>query len=378
LNFICEQSKKYLFGYLELSLLVDMILLLLTRYSNEAASSRYRFYQYAEYFRAQGVDIIIKPLFDDRYVKNISKYGNQQYLNVISSYLNRIFLLVTNQDHDLIFIEKELLPWIPYELEYLLIRSHSPYVLDYDDGIFHNYDLSTNPWIKKVLGQKIDLLMKHSAMVIGGSPYLVNRAIQAGAPRVELLPTVIDLDKYPIAARLTNDTFTIGWIGSPTTTPYLESLAPVFQSICANGKARVVAIGAKDFQIEGVDLQIKKWSEETEISDLNQIDVGIMPLDDTPWSRGKCGFKLIQYMACAKPVIASPVGINTEIVEDGVNGFLASTDQEWINSLSKLRDNWELQKKMGENGRKKVEEQYCLGVTAPKLLELLKSVAKDC
>ena len=83
-------------------------------------------------------------------------------------------------------------------------------------------------------------------------------------------------------------------------------------------------------------------------------------------------------MACAKPVIASPVGINTEIVEDGVNGFLASTHQEWIDALSKLRDNWELQQKMGENGRKKVTEQYCLDVTAPKLLELLKSVAKDC
>lgn len=355
-----------------------MSFLFLTRYSNEAASSRYRFYQYAEYFRAQGVDVVIKPLFDDRYVKNISKYGNQQYLNAISAYLNRIFLLATNQGHDLIFIEKELFPWIPYELESLLIHSHTPYVLDYDDAIFHNYDLSPKPWTKKILGQKIDLLMKHSAMVIGGSPYLVNRATQSGAPRVELLPTVIDLDKYPITARPNNDTFTIGWIGSPNTTQYLKFLAPVFQSICANGKARVLAIGAKDFQIEGVNLQIKKWSETTEISDLNQIDVGVMPLDDTPWSRGKCGFKLIQYMACAKPVIASPVGINTEIVEDGVNGFLASTHQEWIDALSNLRDNWELQKKMGENGRKKVEQKYCFNVTAPKLLELLQSVAKDC
>lgn len=359
-----------------MSLSTPVKILVMPRYSHQAASSRYRFYQYLSLLELGKCQIAVKPLFDDEYVKNLSKYGNRQYLKVILSYIKRIFTLVTSRKYDLIFIEKELLPAIPYNLESLLIRFDIPYVLDYDDAIFHDYDLSSNFWVRQLLGEKIDLLMKHSAMVIAGSPYLLSRAIEAGASKVEPLPTVIDLNKYPIVNQSNNDDiFTIGWIGSPTTTNYLKLLVPVFQNICANNQARIVAIGAKDFQIEGVSFQIKKWSEETEADDLNQIDVGIMPLDDTPWSRGKCGFKLIQYMACSKPVIASPVGINKEIVEDGVNGFLASTHQEWIDALCKLRDDSELRKRMGQNGRKKVEEKYCLDVTAPKLLELLKSVA---
>jgi glycosyltransferase involved in cell wall biosynthesis len=353
-----------------------MNILIFTRYSAEAASSRYRFYQYADELRDEEININIQELFNDQYVKNLSRYGNRQYLTVISCYLKRVFTLLTHRDYNLIFIEKELLPWIPYALESLMLRSSNiPYVLDYDDAIFHDYDLASKPWIKKLLGQKIDLLMKHSTMVIGGSPYLLRRAIQAGATRVEMLPTVINLGKYPVASQPTERAFTIGWIGSPTTTRYLDSLTPVFQSICANGQARVIAIGAKDFQIEGVDLEIKQWSEATEVSDLHQIDVGIMPLDDTPWSRGKCGFKLIQYMAAGIPCIASPIGVNTEIIEHGVNGFLASTPAEWITAFQTLIDNPDLRKQMGIAGRKKVEREYCLQVTAPKLAKLLKAAA---
>ncbi len=356
-----------------------MKILMLTRHGYQGSSSRYRFYQYARFFKEQDIDISIESLFDDRYVENLAKYGNKQYISIISSYLRRIWKLIrfNQKNYYLIFIEKELLPWIPYQLESLLLRSNIPYVLDYDDATFHSYDLQSNPWIQSLLSRKIDLLMKQSALVICGNLYLAERAIQAGASRVEILPTVVDLAKYPIEQKVQNHHFTIGWIGSPSTTRYLESLAPVFQNICANHQARLVAIGAKYFQIGGIDLEIKKWSEATEVNDLSQIDVGIMPLDNTPWSRGKCGFKLIQYMACSKAVIASPVGVNTNIVENGVNGFLASTHQEWIDALVKLRDHRELQEQMGKNGRTTVDNRYSLEVTAPKLVELLKSVAGE-
>lgn len=353
-----------------------MKILLLSRYGHLGASSRYRSYQYLPFLENYQIKFTSLPLVDDDYLQ--SKYTGKSIfpLTIVIAYVKRLIALIQIAKYDLIWIEYELFPSLPAWFESIISLKKS-YIVDYDDAIFHRYDLSHNPVIKQLLGKKIDKIMISASIVTVGNSYLAERAIKAGASRVELLPTVIDLNKYPILDRPNNDTFTIGWIGSPTTTKYLESLAPVFQSICSNGRARVVAIGAKDFQIEGVDLQIKKWSEETEVNDLNQIDVGIMPLDDTPWSRGKCGFKLIQYMACSKPVIASPVGINTEIVEEGVNGFLAATHQEWIDALSKLRDNWELQEKMGQNGRKKVAQEYCLAVTAPKLLELLKSVAKE-
>jgi glycosyltransferase involved in cell wall biosynthesis len=353
-----------------------MNVIFFTRYSYEAASSRYRFYQYVDPLMVEGINVIIYPLFDDKYVKNLTKNGNRQYLKIISSYLKRIKNISKEQKCDLVFIEKELFPWIPYGVVSLLAWYNIPYIVDYDDAVFHYYDLRSNFFIKYFLGQKIDKVMSNAEIVTVGSPYLASKAAQVGSKRIEILPTVIDLDKYEVSRQSPKQIFTIGWIGSPSTTRYLQDLVPVFQSICAHKNANVVAIGAKDFQIDGVDLQIKQWSEEQEVNELQNIDVGIMPLDDTPWSRGKCGFKLIQYMACSKPVIASPVGVNTEIVEHGVNGFLASTNAEWIEYLQILQKDPELRENMGKQGRIKVERQYCLQVTAPKLAALFRSVVQ--
>jgi glycosyltransferase involved in cell wall biosynthesis len=133
-------------------------------------------------------------------------------------------------------------------------------------------------------------------------------------------------------------------------------------------------IGSGNVIFPDVRVEILPWSEETEVALLQTCDVGIMPLPDEPWTRGKCGFKMIQYMACGLPVVASPVGVNKEIVEHGVNGFLAVTNDEWLTALSTLRDNPELRRKMGAAGRRKVEEKYCLQVTAPQYVKLLQSM----
>jgi glycosyltransferase involved in cell wall biosynthesis len=128
-------------------------------------------------------------------------------------------------------------------------------------------------------------------------------------------------------------------------------------------------IGSGPFDIPGVDVEVIPWSEDNEVELLHTFDVGIMPLFDTPWERGKCGFKLIQYMACSIPVIASPVGVNSEIVKHGEDGFLASTQEEWKEALLTLMQNSELGKKMGIRGKMKIEEKYCLKIVAPKLIE---------
>jgi glycosyltransferase involved in cell wall biosynthesis len=133
-------------------------------------------------------------------------------------------------------------------------------------------------------------------------------------------------------------------------------------------------VGSGQVQLDGVPTDIRPWSEETEAADIQGFDVGIMPMPDDPWTRGKCGYKLVQYMACGRPVVASRAGVNPEIVEDGVNGFLAATTSDWVHAFNALRENPALRKRMGRSGLVKVETNYCLEVTVPRLASLLRSV----
>jgi len=167
----------------------------------------------------------------------------------------------------------------------------------------------------------------------------------------------------------------VGWIGSPSTAKYLQMLASSLETLSALFPLRLRAIGGGGVRLPGVEVENLPWSELEEVSMLQGCDIGVMPLADTPWERGKCGFKLIQYMACRKPVVASPVGVNREIVVDGVNGFLASSHDEWVRALERLKSDPELRKTMGANGRRMVEEKYCLQVTAPRLHWLLLEAA---
>jgi glycosyltransferase involved in cell wall biosynthesis len=282
-----------------------------------------------------------------------------------------------SQKYDLIWLEKEALPWLPAWLELLLLRGRTPYVVDYDDAVFHRYDQHSASVVRWLLGQKIDRVMQNARLVIAGNDYLANRATQAGAKWVEILPTVVDLDRYPLSKAPQNEVFTIGWIGTPLKFfNYIKELAPVLKEICRDGGAKVVAIGAKETNIEDIPLEIKPWSEATEVKEMQQFDVGIMPLTDTPFERGKCGFKLIQYMASSRPVIGSPVGVNAEIIEQGINGFHASSQAEWLQAFQKLKNDRYLRESMGLAGRKLVEDKYNIKITAPRLLQLLQAAVQ--
>ncbi|MBE3067684.1 MAG: glycosyltransferase family 4 protein, partial [Chloroflexi bacterium] len=167
---------------------------------------------------------------------------------------------------------------------------------------------------------------------------------------------------------------TIGWIGSPVTAKYLLLVKSALAEVCAAHDTRLVLIGAGDIDLAPIPYVSRPWTEETESSAIAGFDLGIMPLADTPWERGKCGYKLIQYMAGCKPVVASPVGANTRIVEHGINGFLAADENEWFDACSTLATDRALRKRMGDAGRQKVEREYCLQVTAPVLKSLLLSL----
>lgn len=354
-----------------------MRVLLLSKYGRLGASSRVRSYLYLPYLESCGIDVTIAPLLGDEYVKDLYAGRRMRWAKIVFSYLRRITLLLTSRRYDLVWIEKELLPWIPAWVELPLVRLGVPYIVDYDDAVFHRYDLSSNPFVRSLLGKKIDALMRWATIVIVGNDYLAERARKAGAPRVEYLPTVVDLNRYPLSPYPQHSEFTVGWIGSPGTAKYLEIVAPALKTLARQGNLRVVLVGSGPVRLEGVPIEVRPWSEETEVRDIQDIDVGIMPLPDAPWERGKCGYKLIQYMAVGRAVVASPVGVNTKIVEHGVNGFWASTTEEWVRALSILRDRRELRVRMGLAGRQKVEAEYSLHIAAPRLAALLRSAVRD-
>jgi hypothetical protein len=245
--------------------------------------------------------------------------------------------------------------------------------------VFHYYDQHRSSLVRGLLADKHPTLMRGAALVVAGNAYLAEFARQAGAKRVEIVPTVIDLERYPVegcALRgLASAAPLVGWIGQRATASFLLPYKQIFERLTASGQARFGAIGI-DAQSLGLPMESIAWSEQTEAASIASFDIGIMPLVDEPFERGKCGYKLIQYMACGLPVVASPVGVNCQIVEHGVNGFLAETPEQWEQALRTLLADPGLRQRMGQAGRAKVEREYCIQVTGPRMAALLQSVAR--
>lgn len=359
-----------------------MRVLQLTRYGGLGASSRLRSLQYAPWLQTDACQCTMQPLFSDEMLSAKYRKGDYELASVIRAYAARVWQLLQRHQFDLVWIEKEALPWMPAWFERILLRG-VPYVLDYDDAVFHNYDRHHSAWVRVLLGRRLDRLMAKATLVVCGNSYLAQRATDAGAPWVEIVPTVINLERYPSRVKpvpddvlpVSAEPLRIVWIGSPSTVRYLELLRVPLQEL-ASQRPFVLRVIGGTFEIQGVDVECVTWTEDTEVASIAACDVGIMPLADTPWERGKCGYKLIQYMACGLPVVASNVGANPEIVGEGVNGFLAQTDEDWVKALKTLLDSAALRAEMGAKGRHLVEEKYCIQKTGPVMAQLMRVAAE--
>lgn len=349
-----------------------MRVLALSRYGRLGASSRMRIYQYVPALRGLGIDVQVLPLLGDNYLNSLYAKQTTNWFALLGDYLMQAIGLLRARKFDLLWIEKELFPNLPAWFEQILSALGIRYLVDYDDAIFHNYDLNPHP-VKKFLIDKIDKVMRSSVLVVCGNAYLAERARSAGARQVEIIPTVIDLERYKVLSPVVRAHIVVGWVGSPSTVKYLDVVAPALMALAAEFPLQLRVIGAQ-FAWPGLDVDCRPWSEESEVSEIQDFDIGIMPLIDSPWERGKCGYKLIQYMACGKPVVASPVGVNQDIVVNDINGYLASTVDEWAHALRALFSNKQYQLVMGAQGRRSVEEKYCLQVTAPRLAQLFHEV----
>lgn len=346
---------------------------MLPRYGSLGASSRVRMYQYIPALQAAGIAVQVSPLFGDGYVRALYA-GRHAWGDILQGYFRRIRAQVASYQPDVVWIEKELLPWCPASMERL--RGDPAVVVDYDDAVFHRYDRHRLGFVRGILGDKIEAVMQRADMVTAGNGYLAEHAIAAGCPSVERLPTVIDLDRYRMRQpREPEMPVVIGWVGSPATADYLRRVAPALQQLARTHAVRCVAVGARPDQVEETPFEAVPWTEADEAGLVAEFDIGVMPLPDEPWERGKCGYKLIQYMACGLPVVASPVGVNTEIVTPGENGELATTVEEWVAALSRLIENPQLRHRQGMQGRQRVMDWYSLQAQAPRLMAMLQDAA---
>ena len=353
-------------------------ILFLTKYDNAGASSRYRSLQYLPILKKAGLECEVSPLFSEQYLSYKYKYGSAPFKVILKSLILRLFAIFRALHFPVVVIEYELIPFFPPVFEWILNLRGCKLVIDYDDAIFHRYDKHGSSFIRKLFSNKIASVMRAADIVVVGNDYLANYAYEAKAKQVELIPTVLDLSRYPISfPKHDKDILNIGWIGSPSTAKYLDIIAPALSHICKNNAAVVTLIGAGNKKLPGASLKNIQWSEESEVENLFDFDVGIMPLPDEPWARGKCGFKLIQYMASGLPVVASPVGVNTNLVSNNINGFLATPSEQWINALEVLIKDVELRRQMGKEGRKLVEQKYCTDITGDKMVHIFNNLINN-
>jgi glycosyltransferase involved in cell wall biosynthesis len=350
--------------------------LLLSRYSHQGASSRLRTLQYVDELSQRGFDFTVDHLLGDAYLDDLYAGRATAWAPVARAYARRAGLRDSLRSFDVVWLEKEAFPWLPALAERWLLAGDTPLVVDYDDAIFHRYDTHPSALVRRVLGTKIDAVMRRAQVVVAGNAYLAERAGAAGAARIEIVPTAVDLERYVVRDSTASlAPFTVGWIGTPQTARHLVDMAPALRRVAAAGDTRFVFVGCPPGLDLGVAYEARPWSEATEVDDLRTFDVGVMPLRDAPFERGKCGYKLIQYMACAKPVVASPGGVNRQLVTPGVNGYLATTAEEWMNAMDRLQTDRALGQRLGAAGRAPVVERYCLQAAAPRLAALLRRAA---
>jgi glycosyltransferase involved in cell wall biosynthesis len=341
-------------------------------------SSRYRTFQYLPYLQNRGFDCDVVPFFSDGDTVRIAEGRPRSVGSLAVRYATRASVGIRESDYDAVVIEKEIFPFLPRWAERLAGFGTIPFAVDYDDATFHTYDRHRMRGVRSILGRKIPAIMRQASMVLAGNAYIAERARRTGAREVVVLPTVVDLDRYPgEPAVRRSERIRIAWIGSPSSARYLRMIEETLAEVCAGLSAEVVVIGTAETNGFRFPFQWHPWREETEVSLLRSCDVGIMPLPDEPWARGKCGLKLLQYMACHLPVVTSPVGVNIEIVRHGQQGFLVSSPEEWRRALASLAGDPELRLRMGRQGRSVVEKKYCLAVAAPVLSGVLERLVAE-
>ncbi len=343
---------------------------------NTSPGQRFRIEQWEPLLREQGVEIDFEA-FESEELHSLlyTRKSITRKVGLISkAFMRRAKTLRSVHQYDAVYLLREAALLGPPVFERWLHRQGISFIFDFDDAIFVPYVSPSNGYLSYLkFPAKTGTICKLAAHVMVGNSYLADYARQT-TDKVTIIPTTIDTQKYRIEPREENRIPVIGWSGSYSTVQHLDTLARVLARLAEREKFRLRVIGTNNYQIEGVDVEVMNWNAKTEIDDLRPIDIGIMPLPDDPWSRGKCGLKALQYMALGIPSVCSSVGVNAEIISDGENGYLAATEDEWVEKLTLLLKSIALRKQLGWQGRATVEANYSAAAQAPRVYRIFESV----
>lgn len=360
-------------------------------------ATRFRVHQYVHYLEENGFQCKISPSSPYKYFTAHFRFREFKrkfpHLAILWAkvcltimIINRIRDILISRGFDIVFLQRDLLPIPNLLLEKCIKRFNPRIIFDFDDAIFFKPSWSkANPeetLFDYHMERKVSHIISLSSWVIAANDYLGNFARSLN-PKVSVILTPIDINKYfPYPSKKKNSGITVGWVGTSGNLYYLNNLTSVFKELFKEFKElrlKVICdfVIAEEYPILMLPQVIfKDWSLDEELQNLHSIDIGIMPLANDEWTKGKAGFKIIQYMALGIPVVASPVGFNQELINDSVNGFLANTSQEWVKKLSLLVKNEKLRQKMGNVGRKFVERNCSIEATYPKLVKVFEEIMK--
>ncbi|MBL7196546.1 MAG: glycosyltransferase family 4 protein [Candidatus Omnitrophica bacterium] len=354
-----------------------MRILFIVPYPTEGPSNRYRVEQYLPYLKEHGIRYYLRPFISSGFYKILYYRGNKltKCIYFLSSCIGRAIDIVRAASYDIIFIHIEAFPFGPPLLEFIFYVMGKPIIFDFEDAIYlpSPDKKSIFRWLR--FPRKFYLNINLSTHVLVCNNYL-KKKLAAYNPNITVIPTSIDTVKFrPKDYKPSNGDLVIGWIGSHTTLPCLKLIIPALQKLSKKYKfiLKIVGGGA-EIEIPGVKVINEKWALQKDVENFQSLDIGIYPLPDNEWAMAKTPFKTIQYMSVGVPTVASCVGGNREIIEDGINGFLTSSEEEWIEKLSLLIENPQLRQKLGIAGRKTVEERYSLNINAPRFMEVLNKV----
>lgn len=329
---------------------------------DEAPSQRFRFEQYVSDIEARGHRIEFHSFLNRATWNALYREGTffQKSLGILGSFIRRFVLLIRLSSADVIFIHREASMIGPPVFEWIIAKVlRKKYIYDFDDAIWlPNYSESNARFHRLKNYGKVRKIMRWADKISAGNAYLRDFAAQYN-PNVFILPTTIDLEKvHNIPSRHDQNPPNIVWTGSHTTMAYLSEFLPILQELEKDHQFIFTVISNQSPELDLRSFRFIQWTRESEVAELAKGSIGIMPMPHNEWSEGKCGFKGLQYMALGIPSLMSPVGVNKEIVEDGVNGFLCSSTEEWKERIILLLRDPELRKKMGEKGMETVRERY--------------------
>jgi len=323
-------------------------------------------------FLVQGLDVAASRYRVLQYLPYLKEHGIQSYVQRFpKGFFSKLKVFKSVKQYDILFIQRKRFPvlWLK-----LIRKNARKIVYDFDDSVmYRNSKYVSNESKTRV---KVFKNMVNAAdHVIAGNEYLQQKTTPY-KQAVTIIPSPIDMTSYPQKKYSDeNDTITLGWVGAHGSIHYLKKMKPIFETLGRrNDKLRLKIICDTFFDCENMAVEKKQWSERDEVADIQSFDIGLMPLMDDPWSHGKCGLKVLQCLATGVPVVCSPAGINREIVEDGVHGFWASSQEEWIEKLEILINDYELRRKMGVAGRERVIERYSLKANEPRMLKIFQQL----